>query len=106
MLNFTIYSAEGSPAFNLDLAKVYEKRHNQGLEIYQVAVDNDEFQWKQSARNLPFGLPSTIPVDRLRRYCLTTTWALSPQPIIIANGELVERVDDITKLDSAVAPYL
>ena len=29
-----------------------------------------------------------------------------PTTYIIANGELVERVDDITKLDSAVAPYL
>ncbi len=105
VLNFTIYSAEGSPAFNLDLAKVYEKRHNQGLEIYQVAVDNDEFQWKQSARNLPwitvYNPPSTGS-QILLNYNVSTL----PSTYIIANGELVERVDDITKLDSAVAPYL
>ena len=84
---------------------MYEKRHNQGLEIYQVAVDNDEFQWKQSARNLPwitvYNPPSTGS-QILLNYNVSTL----PTTYIIANGELVERVDDITKLDSAVAPYL
>lgn len=52
VLNFTAYTADESPAFNVALNKVYEKYHQQGLEIFQVAFDRDEYAWKQVAKNL------------------------------------------------------
>jgi hypothetical protein len=34
-----------SNSFNADLKKVYEKYHDQGLEIFQVAVDTSKALW-------------------------------------------------------------
>lgn len=106
VLNFTAYSAEASPAFNLELAKIYNANKSSGLEIYQVSVDDDEFFWKQAARNLPWITVYNSPkdgADNLLRYNVTT---LPATFIINRNGELVERIEDITRLDSAIKRYL
>ncbi len=104
VLNFTAYTAQQSPAFNIELAQMYEKYHNQGVEIFQVAIDPDEYQWKQTAKNLPWVTvynPGTDG-DVLRKYNV----AGIPTTYILANGELVKRVDDISKISSEVAKYL
>lgn len=104
VLNFTAYTAQKSPAFNIELAQMYEKYHNQGVEIFQVAIDPDEYQWKQTAKNLPWITvynPGTDG-DVLRKYNVNGI----PTTYILANGELVNRVDDISKISSEVAKYL
>ncbi|MDE6126772.1 MAG: redoxin domain-containing protein, partial [Muribaculaceae bacterium] len=63
VLNFTAYTAPESPAFNLELAKVYDQYRERGLEIYQVALDADEFQWRESAANLPWITVYNTPAD-------------------------------------------
>lgn len=106
VLNFTLYAAEQSPAFNVELARIYEKRKNAGFEIFQVSADPDEFQWKQTAKNLPWITvynPPTTGAANLMKYNIV---ALPATFIINRNGELVERVDDITKLDSALNKYM
>lgn len=106
VLNFTAYSAEASPAFNIELAKIYNACKDRGFEIYQVAVDDDEFFWKQAAANLPWITVYNSPksgAENLLRYNVTS---LPATFIINRNGELVERVDDVTRLDSAVHRYL
>ncbi len=60
VLNFTVYSAEAAPAYNIELNKAYE--------LYNVTA-----------------LPTTF---------------------IVANGEIAERVDDITTLQQSLARYL
>lgn len=105
VLNFTAYLADWSPAYNLELAKVYEKYRNNGLEIYQIGLDEDEFQWKQSAKNLPWITvynPAVNGADLLRKYNVQAL----PAAFIIANGELVKRVTDVTTLGNDAAPYL
>ncbi len=106
VLNFTAYSAEASPAFNLELAKIYNANKGKGLEIYQVSVDDDEFFWKQAARNLPWITVYNSPKEgaaNLLRYNVTS---LPATFIINRNGELVERIEDITRLESAIQRYL
>lgn len=106
ILSFTAYNTEWSPAFNLELNKVYEKYRSQGLEIYQVSLDTDEYSWKQAAKNLPWITVLYNLSDgekTLRQYnvgALPTTFVFNRQ------GELVERVLDIADLDSAVAKTL
>lgn len=105
VLNFTAYSAQESTPFNMELAKVYKARKDAGLEIYQVSLDGDEFQWRESARNLPWITVYNSPKDggeTLMRYNVT---ALPATFVINRKGELVERIDDVTKLDAAVARY-
>lgn len=105
VLNFTAYLADWSPAYNLELAKAYEKYHNSGLEIYQIGLDEDEFQWKQSAKNLPWITvynPTTTGADLLMKYNVQVL----PATFIIANGELVKRVDDVTVIGNDIAANL
>lgn len=106
ILNFTAYTAEASPAFNVVLNKVYEKYHSQGLEIFQVAFDEDEYAWKQTAKNLPWITVFNGPSDgdkALRDY---NVGALPAIFIFDRNGDVVERVTDVSQLDAAVAKRL
>ena len=106
ILSFTAYGSEWSPMFNVELNKVYEKYRGQGLEIYQVSMDTDEYNWKQVAKNLPWitvlnNLNDGAKV--LRQYnvnSLPTTFVFN------RSGELVERVLNIADLDKAVAKTL
>lgn len=106
VLNFTAYSAEGSPALNLELAKVYDANKDAGLEIYQVGFDADEFAWKQSARNLPWITVYNSPKAGNGTLVSYNVGALPATFVINRNGELVERVEDVSRLSSAVSRYL
>lgn len=107
LLNFTAYGSENSPAFNAALNKVYDKYNGRGLEIYQVSVDPDVFAWRQAAANLPWvtvwNSPDTDGDKYLRQYnvsMLPTSFILTP------SGDIVERIDDASKLDAAVARHI
>lgn len=105
ILSFTVYGAEGSTAYNVALADTYNKYRSNGLEIYQVAVDDDEFQWKQSAKNLPWITvynPLATGATVLNVYNVQNL----PTTYILANGELVDRVEDLSKLNATVAKYM
>lgn len=106
LLNFTAYGAEESPAFNIELAKVYNENKEKGFEIYQVSVDDDEFFWKQAAGNLPWITVYNSPKaggENLVRYNVRT---LPTTFIINRKGELVERVENVSGIASAVKRYL
>ena len=106
ILNFTAYTAQESPAFNVMLNKVYEKYHSQGLEIFQVAFDDDEYAWKQTAKNLPWTTVLNGAADgdkALRDYNVGSLPAIF---IFDRNGDVVERVTDLNTLDSSVARRL
>ena len=106
VLNFTAYGAEASPAFNLELAKVYDAHKAEGLEIYQVSVDDDEFLWKQAARNLPWITVYNTPKDGAETLLKYNVGQIPATYVINRNGELVERVPDVTKLETTVRRYL
>lgn len=101
LLNFTAYSAEQSPAFNRELNRIYSKYHAKGLEIFQVAIDEDELQWRQAAANLPWITVYNPPSDGriLINYNVTDIPATF---LINSKGEIVERVLDITNIDASI----
>lgn len=106
LLNFTVYTAEFSPAYNALLADIYSKYKGKGLEIYQLSYDADEFQWRQSAVNLPWITvydPAGVQSQNLSKYNVTQ---MPLTYVIDRNGEIVERVSDPTQLQAAVAKYL
>lgn len=104
LLNFTAYTASESPALNIELNKIYQQYKSQGLEIYQVAIDDDEISWKQAAANLPWitvYCPSTEPQNLLN----FNVRAL-PSTFIIVNGDLVDRADQVSTIPVKLAKYL
>lgn len=106
ILNFTIYAANESPAFNVLLNSLYEKYHSAGLEIYQVALDDNEYAWKQTADNLPWITVINDAADSdqvLRSYNVGSIPSLF---ILDRSGSVVERVTELDNLESLVKKYL
>lgn len=106
ILNFTIYSAEGSQIINLALNKAYEQYRNAGLEIYQVGLDADEYTWQQSARNLPWITVYNSPADGTANLVKYNVTSIPATFIISRDGEIKARIDDIDNLSAEIAPYL
>lgn len=106
ILNFTIYNSEASPTFNIALNKIYEANKAAGLEIYQVSVDDDELLWKESAENIPWITVYNSKTDGAKNLLNYNVNLLPMSFIIDRNGELVERIDDVTKLESVLKKYL
>ena len=106
LLNFTVYGDELSPAFNKVLSDIYGKYATKGLEIYQIAYDYDEFQWRQAAKNLPW--ITVLDSDGIQSKNLSVYNVASFPEIFIINrkGEIVERVMEIESLSKIVAKYM
>ncbi|MCM1163887.1 MAG: AhpC/TSA family protein [Muribaculaceae bacterium] len=105
LLSFTAYGAEWSPAFNVELNKLYQKYKDSGFEIYQVSLDDNEYAWKEAAKNLPW---ITVLNDISNRKALNdyNVTVLPTTFVINRNGEIVERVLSVEDLDRAVVAHL
>lgn len=106
LLSFTSYEIDNSVPYNVELNRLYELFKPQKIAIYQVALDEDEVQWMQAAQNLPWIAvrqdPTNVGEDIIR-YNVTT---IPVTFIINGAGELVERVDDPTQLETAIRKHL
>jgi len=105
LLDFTAYTTEISPQLNKLLNDIYQKYHSQGLAIYQVGLDQDNVAWRQAAQNLPWITvfdPRSIRSENVGVYNVTGI----PTTFIIRNGEIIERIEDATRLKAAVAKYM
>lgn len=106
LLNFTMYAAQESPAFNMLLKSVYDKFHSSGLEIYQVAIDDNEYQWKQTADNLPWITVLNDAADSDRVILDYNVGSIPTIFILDRNGNVVERVTDLGNLESLIGKYI
>ncbi len=105
LLSFTAYSIPNSPVYNGRLNDLYSRYHDRGLEIYQIAFDDNEVDWKAAARNLPWITVWNSPSDgdaALRSY---NVGAVPMTFIIDRNGDLRERIVDSNDLATAVGRY-
>ena len=103
LLSFTTYEAEQSPAYNVMLADLYKRYHAQGLEIFQIAFDADEVEWKQKADNLPWITVWNSPLDGADVLMQYNVGALPVAYVIGRDGVIAERITDPERLASAVA---
>lgn len=69
VLVFSMMNEKESPAFNRELAGLYNSRPG-GLEIYQISFDAGQYEWREAASNLPWinvldsqGMSSTALTD-------------------------------------------
>lgn len=54
LLDFHMFASKESTKRIMMLRDLYNKYHNRGLEIYQVAIDGDEHFWKTQTAALPW----------------------------------------------------
>lgn len=114
LLDFTAYYAETSVAHNIALHNVYDKYKSRGLQIYQVCLDFDENFWKVSANNVPWIVVRDRDVlyDENAQIQYSATAALYnvqqlPTVFILnRDGSLVTRIEDDSKLESALTKIL
>lgn len=105
LLNFTMYSADFSPAFNKVLNDLYSKYKAKGLEIYQIALDDNEVYWRQAAANLPW-ITVYDPLGEQSKNVGAYNLSSIPTTFVISNGEVVDRVTDVAKLPSSIAKHI
>ncbi len=104
LLSFTMYEAEFSPAYNKLLNDIYTKHRSQGMAVYQISLDSDPVAWRQAAQNLPWitvyepAGPNSVAVGAYQVEGVPCTF-------IIKGGDIVERVDDPTRLQAALARH-
>lgn len=106
ILNFIMATGEGAPAYNRELNKIYTARHGAGLQIYQVAVDDDETAWRTVSEALPWIAVRNAGVDASRNIMKYNVQGVPTSFIINGSGEIVERVDNPADLAAAVARHM
>lgn len=102
ILSFTSYDAESSPAYNVVLADLYKQYASQGLQIYQIAFDADEVEWKRKADNLPWITVWNSPVDGADVLMHYNVGAVPMTYVIDRQGVIAERVPNPADLAAAV----
>ena len=106
LIDFTVYGASESGARNLLLRELYNKYHEQGLEIYQVSLDTDEHFWKTAADNLPWICVRDPEGPYSTFVCLYGVAQLPSSFLVNRNNELSLRVDAKTDLDAEIKKIL
>lgn len=106
LLDFHLFGMEGSADRIMQLREVYNKYHDRGLEIYQVAYDGNAHFWKQQVAALPWicvldedGTSS----DNLMRYNVQT---LPTFFLLDKEGSPVKRDAQIQDLDAEIQKLL
>lgn len=105
LLSFTNYSAQGSPAYNGTLNELYTLYKPKGFEIYQIAFDTNEAQWKESAANLPWITVWNSVTDGISALSAYNVGGFPVTYIIDRKGEIQERIVDQSQLAGKLAKY-
>ena len=106
ILNFTAYQTEFSPELNQLLNDIYFNHHDQGLEIYQVSLDNDLHLWKNVVSNLPWTCvydPQSVYSQSAAVYNVKQLPALF---ILDRKGTLIKRIENIDTLETDIQSLL
>ena len=103
LVSFTGYDQEFSPSYNKILNDLYTLYHSNGLEIYQIAFDNSEVEWKEASRTLPWITVWNSPQDGTEALIAYNVGSIPMTFIIGKSGEIEQRIVDPTQLPAAVS---
>lgn len=103
LLDFTLYGAPQSARRTRELRSLYDHYHGQGLQIYQISLDDDIHFWKYSCEKLPW-----ICVHETDGTS-TNLYAVSSLPtffLINRSNEVVKRSTDVRNLEEEIKQLL
>lgn len=98
---FSLLNMPETPELNLRLAEIY-KKHSGNVEFYNVSPDEDQYTWREAAKNLPWITvysPSGINSEDVRNY---NAYELPAFYIYNANGELTSRPITLEELNKSL----
>ena len=105
LLDFHVFAMKESPARILMLRELYNKYHAQGLEIYQVSLDEDEHFWKQQTAALPW-ICVRDEENQAHTLSLYNVQAVPDYFLIDRGNNLVSRGDDVKDIEQAIKKLL
>ncbi|MDR2763937.1 MAG: AhpC/TSA family protein [Tannerella sp.] len=106
ILNFTVYQSEWSAELNTMLSRIYAGYHAQGMDIYQISLDNDMHLWKNIVSSLPWTCvrdPQSVYSQAAALYNVKRLPAIF---ILNREGNLVKRIEDFHTLEKEVQDVL
>ena len=106
LLDFHIFALEDSPTRIIMLRELYNKYHAQGLEIYQVSLDNEEHFWKQQTAALPWINVRDADGINSQRLMLYNIQAVPDFFVIDRGNNLVKRAAQIKDLEAEIRNLL
>lgn len=106
MLDFHVFSSNGSTKRIMEMRELYNKYHDRGFEIYQVAFDPDEHFWKTQTAALPWISvrdPQGLQSQNLAAYNVSSIPTFF---LIDRNNEVKKRDSQITDIDAEINALL
>lgn len=103
LLDFTLYAARASAQRTRIMRQLYEKYHAQGLEIYQVSVDQDVHFWQFSCEKLPWVCVHDADGSAAALYAVRD---LPTFFLINRDNEVVKRSELVTDLEAEIQALL
>ncbi len=103
LLDFHTFTLKDSPQRMLMLRELYNKYHSQGLEIYQVSLDQDEHYWRQMTINLPWICVRDASGESAYQYNVSS---LPEFFLINRNSQLQKRSSQMEDLESEIKALL
>ena len=101
---FAMMNMEESPAFNRELAQIYQRKGG-AVQFYHISFDADQYAWREAARNLPWITvvdPTGAHSNSLRDYNVGQLPAFF---IYDAGGDLRDRAQTLDELNKKLASY-
>lgn len=105
LLDFHMFSGDGSLQRIMKLRDIYNKYHSRGFEIYQVSVDPDEHFWKTQTAALPWICVHATDADSqvLMNYNVQQVPTFF---LLNKNDEVYKRDAQIKDLDAEISSLL
>lgn len=106
MLDFHVFGSNGSTKRIMVMRELYNKYHDRGFEIYQVAFDPDEHFWKTQTAALPWISvrdPQGLQSQNLAAYNVSSIPTFF---LIDRNNEVKKRDSQITDIDAEINALL
>ena len=106
MLDFHVFGSNGSTKRIMEMRELYNKYHDRGFEIYQVAFDPDEHFWKTQTAALPWISvrdPQGLQSQNLAAYNVSSIPTFF---LIDRNNEVKKRDSQITDIDAEIKALL
>ncbi len=107
LLSFTSYASEPSVAYNVELNRLYELFKANGIAIYQVAIDDNEVEWRNAARNLPWVAVRCSSDQAVPVLGMYSVGVIPTTFVVDRNSDIVARVDCAPAgLEAAIRKHL
>lgn len=106
MLDFHVFGSNGFTKRIMEMRELYNKYHDRGFEIYQVAFDPDEHFWKTQTAALPWISvrdPQGLQSQNLAAYNVSSIPTFF---LIDRNNEVKKRDSQITDIDAEINALL